>query len=130
MLDAASAIGMVVLDLGRGQGVGRAAALSYCDLIVVVAAGNVTGIIAARRVCASLPATSVGAVLRRGSVRQGDAAELLGVPVLATLPDVLRRDSTIAGSWIKIGRAIADGMRADGMSADGTGADGLMADVR
>jgi secretion/DNA translocation related CpaE-like protein len=110
VIDAACALGSVVIDLGRGGGDGRAAALHMCDLVVLLAAGSVAGIAAARRVLSALPAVSVGAVLRRGSVREGYASELLGVPILVTLPDVLRRDGVVPSSWIKIGRGVADGL--------------------
>src|SRR3954469_21615940 len=77
VLDAARELGPVVIDAGRGLDRGRSAAMQRCDLVILLAAGSVAGISAARRVRAGLPAVSVGAVLRRGSVREDDASELL-----------------------------------------------------
>jgi MinD superfamily P-loop ATPase len=110
VLEAARAIGPVVIDAGRVEAAGRSIALSQCDLVILVAAGNVAGLAAALRAREALPVVSVGAVLRRGSVRAADAAELLGVPVLATLPDVLRQDTAVPQSWIRLGRGIVDGL--------------------
>jgi len=110
VIEAACELGPVVIDAGRGADPGRTAALQRCDLVILLAAGSVVGISAARRVRAGLPAVSVGAVLRRGSVREDDASELLGVPVLATLPDVIRHDGSVPTSWVRVGRGVLDGL--------------------
>jgi len=112
VIDAACELGPVVVDAGRGLDPGQAAALGRCDLVIVVAAATVPGISAARRVGSGLPAVSVGAVLRRGSVREHDASELLGLPVLATLPEVIRRDGPVPSSWVRIGGGIVEGLMA------------------
>lgn len=110
VLGAAREVGTVVVDAGRAPDDARTVALGSCDLVIIVSAGTVTGLAAARRVCQGLPSIAVGAVLRRGSVRDVDAAELLGVPVLATLPDILRQDAVVPQAWQRIARGVLGGL--------------------
>jgi len=110
VIDAACELGPVVLDVGRGLEPGRAAALERCDLAILLAASSVAGISAARRVRSGVPAVSVGAVLRRGSVREQDASELLGVPILAALPEPIRHDSPVPAAWVRVGGGILEGL--------------------
>ncbi|MCW2496987.1 hypothetical protein [Jatrophihabitans sp.] len=109
VLEAAVELGPVVLDVPRAPGELRDAALRCCHLVAVVAYGSVAGIAAARRVIASLPDVPVGVVLRRGSVGPLDAAELLDVPVLASLAEPLRGRG-VPAAWIRTGRAVFDGL--------------------
>lgn len=82
----AAAAGPVVLDLPRGAGLLCAAGVGCCDLLVVVARGDVCGVVAARAVAAGLSAPT-GVVVRRGAVAASEAAALVGVPLLGVVPD-------------------------------------------
>jgi hypothetical protein len=86
VVGAAAAAGPVVLDLPRTAGPERAAGLLRCDLVVLVARGDVSGLVAAHAVAAGLPELPVGVVVRRGEVPSADAAELVGRPLLGELP--------------------------------------------
>ena len=110
---AAAEIGPVVFDLGRAPDLARDAAAGLCDLVVAVVTGSVSGIAAARRVIAELPDVSVGAALRRGAVNQRDAAELLGVPVICGLPDLLRGGGTVPASLVRVGGGVLAGLLMD-----------------
>ena len=112
VLAAARSVAPVVLDVGRCEDERWSDVLSLCDLVVVVVVGTVSGIAAARRVLGALPDVSVGALLRRGSVREADAAELLGVPVLTMLPDALRQDTAVPQAWTKVGQGVFAGLLA------------------
>lgn len=98
VLDAASALGSVVLDLPRASCPERAAGLLRCDLVVVVARADVTGLVAAHAAVSALPELPIGVVVRRGEVDPGEAARLVGVPLLGVLPALaggpLRVDAT------------------------------------
>jgi sulfur transfer complex TusBCD TusB component (DsrH family) len=83
---AARSAGPVVLDLPRTGGPERAAALLHSDLVVVLARSDVCGLVAANAVAASLPEVPAGVVLRRGDIGARDAAEIVGRPLLGTLP--------------------------------------------
>ena len=112
--EAAAVLGPVVFDLPRAPGEVRDCAVSLCDLVTVVVLGAVTGIAAARTVIASLPGVSVGAVLRRGSVSRRDAEELLGVPVLGCLPELMRGGDAVPASLVRVGAGVLSGLLADG----------------
>lgn len=88
VLDSAAAaeIDALVLDLPRAAGVMRAAALERCDLVVVLARGDVGGLVGAHVQLASLGEVPAGVVVRRGSVAPQDAAALVGAPLLGVLP--------------------------------------------
>jgi MinD-like ATPase involved in chromosome partitioning or flagellar assembly len=86
VLVAARTGGPVVLDLPRGNCPERAAALLSCDLVVVLARADVSGLVAAHAVTAALPEVPVGVVARRGSVAAAEAAALVGRPLLGELP--------------------------------------------
>jgi MinD-like ATPase involved in chromosome partitioning or flagellar assembly len=86
VLDAARHVGPVVVDLPRGQCPERAAALLHCDLVVIVARGDIGGLVAAHAVASALPELPVGLVVRRGEVTAGEAAALVGQPLLGELP--------------------------------------------
>lgn len=86
VLDAARSAGPVVLDLPRTGGPERAAALLHTDLVVVVARSDVRGLVAANAVAAALPELPTGVVVRRGDIGARQAAEMVGCPLLGTLP--------------------------------------------
>jgi Mrp family chromosome partitioning ATPase len=86
VLGAASAAGPVIADLPRASCPERAAALLHCDLVVVVARADVSGLVAAHALAAVLPELPVGLVLRRGEVPGSDAADVVGCPLLGELP--------------------------------------------
>jgi hypothetical protein len=86
VLDAARRVGPVVVDLPRAQCRERAAALLHCDLVVVVARGDIGGLVSAHASASALPELPVGLVVRRGTVTAGEAAALVGRPLLGELP--------------------------------------------
>lgn len=117
VLGAAVALGPVVLDLPRADGPGRAAAVQACDLVVLLVRPDVTGLVAARAACDTLPEHAVGAVLRRSATRGGftrwEVEELVGVPVLGTLPVVRRpRPVAVLGRVPRAHRRVAAGILA------------------
>jgi hypothetical protein len=86
VLDAASALGPVVLDLPRASCPERAAALLHCELVVVIARADVPGLVAAHAMLAALPELPIGVVMRRGEVAPAAAAALVGASLLGVLP--------------------------------------------
>ncbi len=86
----ARALECVVLDLPRHDCPQRSAAVAAADLLVVVARADVSGLVAAHGVVAALGEAPVGLVVRRGALAGERAAELVGAPLLGTLP-ALRR---------------------------------------
>lgn len=86
VLEAAASRGPVVIDLGRGSSTIRDAAVARCALVLVLAAAEVRGLSSARAVAAGLAAAPTGMVVRRGSVPAGEAAELVGVPLIGVVP--------------------------------------------
>jgi hypothetical protein len=78
--------GPVVLDLPRSCGAERAAALLHSDLVVLLARGDVRGLVAANAVAGALPELPAGVVVRRGDVKPRRAAEIVGCPLLGKLP--------------------------------------------
>lgn len=86
VIAAAVRAGPVVLDLPRAVCAARAAALLRCDLVVVLARSDVSGLVAAHAMVSALPELPVGAVVRRGDVEPAEAAALIGAPLLGVLP--------------------------------------------
>jgi hypothetical protein len=86
VLAAATSLGTVVVDLGRGPTALRAAAVTRCALVVLFAAAQVRGLIAARAVAASLSAAPTGLVLRRGSVAPKQAAPMTATALIGVVP--------------------------------------------
>jgi hypothetical protein len=84
----AAELGPVVAALPRGDCPERAAALLACDLVLVLARGDVPGLVAAHAVVGRLPEVPVGVVVRRGTagVPTADAARLVGGTLLGELP--------------------------------------------
>jgi secretion/DNA translocation related CpaE-like protein len=85
-VEVASSAAPVVLDLPRGTCPERAAALLHCQLVVIVARADVSGLVAAHAVASALPELPAGVVVRRGEVASPEAAALVGVPLLGELP--------------------------------------------
>ena len=110
VIDAAAELGTVVVDLPRMPGDLRDKSLARCVLAVVVSSASVAPLAAARRLVASLPDVPIAMVMRRGPVTRADAAELLGVPVLASLAEPGRGGDGVPTSWIRTGRAVLAGL--------------------
>jgi hypothetical protein len=109
VLEAASRLGTVVLDLPRAPEPVRDALLRRCVLCVVVAVAELRELTAARSVLRSLGGVAAGAVLRRGSMPTADAVGLLGVPLVGVLPALDRRSvGSRAGSRVAAG--VLDGL--------------------
>lgn len=112
VVDAAAHLGPVVVDLPRAPSPLRDAVLEQCELCVVVTAGDIRGVAAARAVLRTLPAgVVVGAVVRRGALSADDLTGLLGVAVLGVLP-ALDRSSSPPRSIARVASGVLDGMAA------------------
>jgi hypothetical protein len=86
LLDAAAALGIVVVDLPRVDTPARRAALRCASFVALVAVAEVRELAAARAVLGTLPAVATGLVLRAGSLTGREAARHLGAPLVASLP--------------------------------------------
>lgn len=122
VLEAAASAGPVVLDLPRASCAERAAALLACDLVVVLARADVSGLVAAHAMVSALPQLPVGVVIRRGELEPDEAAELVGAPLLGVLPalgssrlvlDADRPPRSIA----RVAAGVLAGLRATGGAA-------------
>ena len=82
--------GPVVVDVPRARSAERTAAFACCDLVLVVARADVSGLVAAHAVVSALPDVARGLVVRRSSVPGPDAAALVGCPLLGALPPLDR----------------------------------------
>lgn len=98
VLDAAVSLGSVVLDLPRAACPERAAGLLRCDLVVVIGRADVAGLVAAHATVSALPELPVGVVVRRGGIEPGEAARLVGVPLLGVLPTLAGGPLTVDAS--------------------------------
>ena len=85
MLDAARAVGPVVVDLGRASTPARAARDRAVRAVVVVVRADVAPLAAAHAVVATLD-VPLGVVVRPGCVPPDRAAHLVGARLLGTLP--------------------------------------------
>jgi len=86
---ARAGFGLVVVDLPRGRPEILEAAVPACDVVLLVAAGDVRGATSARRLASRLEGAPVELVVRRvpGASLDGEALEhWLGLPVAAELP--------------------------------------------
>jgi hypothetical protein len=86
VLDAAARLGPVIVDLPRGFCAERAAALLRCQLVVIVARGDIAGVVGAHAVASALPELPAGVVVRQGEVTGPAAADVVGAPLLGMLP--------------------------------------------
>jgi MinD-like ATPase involved in chromosome partitioning or flagellar assembly len=115
---AAAELGVVVLDLPRSASPERSAALACCGLVVVLAAGDVAPLAAARAVITAMAGVRTGALVRRGSVGAEQAAGLAGAPLLGELPPLsARRDGRLDPARLpraaaRIAAGVLDGVRA------------------
>lgn len=85
VLDVARSVGTVVADLARRSGPERAAFLLASSLVVIVARGDVDGLVGAHAIVEALPEVPIGLVCRRGEVSPAEAARLVGCPLLGEL---------------------------------------------
>lgn len=90
VLDAAAAapVDAVVLDLPRAVGPVREAAVERCDLVVVLARGDVGGLVGAHLQVGLVGDVPAGVVVRRGAVAPDAAASFVGAPLLGVLPQL------------------------------------------
>jgi hypothetical protein len=86
VVDAAAALGPVVVDLGRAASVVRGMAIQRGALVLLFALADVRGSSAARAVAAGLSGAPTGLVVRRGSVSPEGAAALTGIPLVGAVP--------------------------------------------
>jgi MinD superfamily P-loop ATPase len=86
VLEVAASAVPVVVDLPRAACAERAAALLHCDLVLVVARADVSGVVAAHATVDALPDVTAGLVVRRGEVPAAEVAALVGRPLLGELP--------------------------------------------
>jgi hypothetical protein len=108
LLEVARQVGPVVVDLPRWPAPNRPAAVSACDLVVLVSGGEVTNVSAARVVVAAIEAPRVGVVVR-GGVAPAEVAELIGAPLVGAMPE-LRRVTPEPASWPSGLRRVAAGV--------------------
>jgi secretion/DNA translocation related CpaE-like protein len=86
VLDTGRGEGAIVVDLPRSACAERAAALLHCDVVVVLARADVSGLVGAHAIAGALPEIPLGMVIRRDCVAGADAAALVGCPLLGELP--------------------------------------------
>jgi hypothetical protein len=114
LIDAARSVAPVVLDLARHPSAPRDAGLGACALVVVLCAGDLAAITAARTTISGLGEVPVALIARgaRSSARR--TAELIGGPLAARLPPRRRRDRgpVPARSQPTAMRRVADGLLA------------------
>jgi hypothetical protein len=91
VLEAARSLGPVVLDLGRSPSARRSAGVEQCCLVVLLAAGDVRGLAAARVAAIALSDVRTGLVVRRGTMAADETAQLVGAPLLGELPSIATR---------------------------------------
>jgi hypothetical protein len=114
VLDAATELGTVAVDLGRASTPARAAVIGRCALVVVVVRAAVAPLAAAHAITAALDAP-LGAVVRPGYVPADRAAHLIGATLLGALPDVATpiRGGKLARRLSRVAAAVLDGLPAD-----------------
>lgn len=79
--------GVVVVDLPRQVDGVVSEVVSRCDRVVVVVRPSVVGVAAAQRLVSRLDASSPGIVVRGVGIPGADVADVLGLPLLAEVPD-------------------------------------------
>jgi secretion/DNA translocation related CpaE-like protein len=117
-MSVARRLGVVSVDLGRWDSEARQIAVAACDLIVLVTRADVPAVTAARAVVANLGGGPLGVVVRTGpgAPASRQVADLLGVPLIGTLP-ALRgaRDEpldadTVSRAERRVARGVLDGL--------------------
>jgi MinD-like ATPase involved in chromosome partitioning or flagellar assembly len=117
LVAAAAELGVVVVDLPRGASPERCAALACCGLVVVLAAGDVAALAAARAVLTTLAGARTGALVRRGPIAAERAAGLAGAPLLGELPPLTARregrldPARLPRATARIAAGVLDGVR-------------------
>lgn len=122
VIDVAGAVGPVVLDLPRAARPERAAALATCALVVVLARGDVDGLVAAHALVSALPELPCGLVCRRGEVGAMDAARLVGRPLLGVLAPLtahrmVLNSHRLPHGLVRVASGVLRGLGPDGLAA-------------
>ncbi|MBE7189760.1 hypothetical protein [Jatrophihabitans endophyticus] len=117
VIDTGAELGPVVLDLPRGPTEARDEAAARCRVVVVVARGDLPGLVAARAALTSLPDVPAGVVVRGGDVDPAQAAGVVGGALLGELP--LARagrggldPDRLPPSFTALARGVLDGLAA------------------
>lgn len=111
VLQVAADAGPVVVDLPRHPVAERAVALLHTSFLVLVARGDVGGLVAAHTTVRGLPELPLGLVLRRGPVAAATAADLIGAPLLGELPAVRPSNLPLNGNRLpRAAERIASGL--------------------
>jgi hypothetical protein len=116
VLDAAVALGPVVLDLPRAACPERAAAFVRCDLVLLVARGDIQGVTAAHAVATDVP-VPCGLVVRRGELAAEKAALAAALPLLGALPPLRAASGALdpdrlPRASVRVARGVLDGLAA------------------
>ena len=99
-----------MVDLPRWAAPARSAALSRCDLVVLMAGSDVASIAAARSVAAGLGTGMRIALVVRGGAAPHEVAGLVGVPLIGRITGDLRRLSPDPVTWPVPLRRVAVGV--------------------
>ena len=110
LLPVARRVGPVVVDLPRWPAPARSAALTRCDLVVLITGSDVASIAGARSVAAGLGAGMRTALIVRGGAAPHAVAGLVGVPLIGRIPGDLRRLSPDPVTWPVPLRRVAVGV--------------------
>lgn len=108
LLAVARRVGPVVVDLPRWPAPSRPAAVSACELVVLVAGADVAMVSAARAVVAGVAAPRLGVVVRGGQA-PAKVAELIGASLVGAMPE-LHRVTPEPASWPPGLRRVAAGV--------------------
>jgi len=110
LLPVARRVGPVVVDLPRWAAPARSAALTRCDLVVLITACDVASIAGARCVAAGLGTGLRVALIVRGGAAPLEVASLVGAPLVGRIPGDLRRLSPDPVTWPVPLRRVAVGV--------------------
>ena len=110
LLLVAQRVGPVVVDLPRWAAPARSAALTRCDLVVLITACDVASIAGARSVAAGLGTGLRIALIVRGGAAPLEVASLVGAPLVGRIPGDLRRLSPDPVTWPVPLRRVAVGV--------------------
>ena len=99
LLPVAQRVGPVVVDLPRWAASARSAALTRCDLVVLITGSDVASIAGARSVAAGLGTGMRIALIVRGGAAPGEVAGLVGLPLIGRIPGDLRRLTPDPATW-------------------------------
>ena len=110
LLPVARRVGPVVVDLPRWAAPARSAALTRCDLVVLITGCDVASIAGARSVAAGLGTGLRIALIVRGGAAPLEVASLVGAPLVGRIPGDLRRLSPDPVTWPVPLRRVAVGV--------------------